>query len=251
MTPTPDQQALTSSLQGSSDPGTDPASVAAILSASLREYQAKLKFGATNPQGNFVKVGPIPLDNAPANPIKLPSPLKAVHFKDATDNTVRVSLIINSDAKFNVDMAYPLDLNDSLSFGDPVPLAFLTWLAQPGKTATLYFAIDADIRSGRMNLIQSGGVSIQEGLAATSLAGVAVTNVATSILAADSTRNVVVIENQGGAPIYLGDATVTVPGGAKPGITLNPGSTYEWRNAGALYGITGGANQSVALLQLK
>lgn len=251
MTPTPDQQALTDSMASSSNFSLDPNSVASILSAAMREYQAKVKAGVTNPSGNFVKIGPIPLDTAPLQPLRLPSPLKAIHFKDATDNTVRVYFVANSDAKFNVDMAYPMDLNDKIGFEDPVPLAFLTWTAQPGKTATLWVAIDADIRPGRMNLVQSGGVSIQEGLAATSLPKATVANVATPILAADSTRNVVLIENQGGSPVYLGDANVTLPAGATPGITLNAGSTYEWRNAGALYAISVPGGVPLAMLQLK
>lgn len=227
----------------------------AILAEASNLYRAKVADGMVNPQNNFVKVGPIPLDVAPLNPLKLPSPMKSIVLKDTTDETVRVSLVLGTDAAFAVQNAYPMDHNEVLNFPDPIPLAYLTWTAQAGKTATLYIGINAEIKPGKIITVQSGTVGLSEGLAVTTLASVNVTGVATQIVAPDTNARVITIEHRGGAPIYLGDSSVKSPTGAvvgdKIGMTLQPGGTYDFRNAGALYGITDGTTELVSISQLK
>jgi hypothetical protein len=228
--------------------------LAAILSEAGNLYRAKIADGMVNPQSNFVKVGPIPLDTAPLNPLKLPSPMRSIVLKDTTDETVRVSLVLGTDAKFAVDMAYPMDHNEVLNFPDPVPLAYLTWTAQPGKTATLYIGVNAEIKPGKIITVQSGTVGLSEGLAVTSMPSVSVGTAATQIIASDSNSRVVTIQNNGPGPIYVGDASVIVPTGAageKAGIALLPGATMDYRNAGALYGIVDAATVSAVVAVMK
>lgn len=230
----------------------DPQALANLLAENNNLRIAQLRDQATNPQSSFVKVGPIPLDSAPLNVYKLPSPLTSIVLKDVTDDTVRVSLITGSDAQFSVLNAYPMDHNEALNFKDPINYAFLTWTAQVGKTATLFIGIGVEVRPGKIISVQSGSVSIGEGLAPTLLTPVTVTNVATQILAADSARNTVTIQNQGGADVYIGDATVKAWGDAtSPGIKLVPGQTWDIKNAGAWYGITGGQSAVISILQQK
>lgn len=228
--------------------------LSAILAEAGNLYRAKVADGMVNPQNNFVKVGPIPLDTAPLNPMKLPSPMKSIVLKDTTDETVRVNLVLGTDAAFAVQNAYPMDHNEVLNFPDPIPLSYLTWNAQPGKTATLYVGINAEIKPGKVITVQSGTVGLSEGLAVTTLPSMSVpANTRTKIVSADSAGRVITIENKSGGPLYLGDATVVIPTGAageQAGITLPAGGTYDYRNAGELYAI-GGAPAVLTFMQLK
>lgn len=214
--------------------------LAGILAEIANTTRAKLKAGTTNPASNLVKVGPIDLTTAPLNPLALPSPIKAVYIQTATDSTVVVKLVLNTDAGFAVDSALPLSINDSVSFESPIPKAFLTWAAQSGKTATIYVAIDADIRPGKIVSVSSGGVMISEGSGVTTRAkaGLSITAVASIILPALSTRQVETLTNLDSARIYVGDSAVTDDSGAKPGTPVEPGGSFVWKNTAALYAVS-------------
>lgn len=232
----------------------DFSTLSAILAEANNMYRAKVASGMQNAEANFVKVGPIPLDVQPLNPLKLPSPMKSIAFKDSTDETVRVLLVTGTDAAFAVDNAYPMDHNEVVNFPDPVPLAYLTWKAQPGKTATLYIGINAEIKPGKIITVQSGTVGLSEGLAVTTLPSILVpANTRTQIVAPDSASRVMTLRNYSGGDLYLGDATVAVPAGVngeQAGILLPAGGTYDFRNAGSLYAI-GNAQAIVSVMQLK
>jgi hypothetical protein len=149
----------------------------------------------------------------------------------------------------------PLGKKDSYVGVIPWGQGFLHWAAQPGVKVTVLLLTHGAFYSGSQINQITGTMSVSEGTTgpSSSAAVSLTTTVAAQILTADGTRVVTTIENQGQVPIYLGDANVTGIAGAKPGIRLQPGATYDWKNTGALYGALDAANAGVqvAILNLK
>jgi hypothetical protein len=208
-----------------------------LLESSRNLRRAQIQESITQNPANFTKIGPIDLSVAEVNGYPLPSPMKAITARAATDTQVEVALITNGLSDNAKQNAYPISVNDTINFGEAVGKSWLTWAAQPGKTMTLYVAINAEIKTGKLLSVSAGGVNISEGSIITTQAAGSVAITAGVLLAQDTSRISATIENQSGTPIYLGDSTVTLPGGAKPGITLLPGASLEWKNTAALYAI--------------
>lgn len=137
-----------------------------------------------------------------------------------------------------------LGLKDSWTTNQVVPKAYLFWPKQNGLLTLVVF-IDSEFRSGSQLAVNTGQLKalnfdgdFVETAAVTTLAA----NTRAIIAPAKLDRGVAVLQNRTGVELFVGDNTVEVAGNPKEGILLMPNQTFEWRNTGALYGVsaTGG-----------
>lgn len=228
-----------------------------LMSQFLREQNIEVAYsGAQKPTDLFVVT--IPLDGAgglsvnPAlmsssypNGYKVGRPFKSVFVATATDGNVVVQLIpgaqnANSFQGGNL-VGVPLSLKDSFIAGRPQADGLIVWNNQPGKSITLVFALNSEVRSGSQTTTISGGVTTTDGssvnstpLGAAGTSGnLAATAAAAVLCPANSSRKVTTVQVSGGSA-RVGDASVALGG---PGILVSGGDKFQWRNTGALYWI--------------
>jgi hypothetical protein len=216
-----------------------------VLAERNLEQKASLRDKNRQAPANFVKLGPYAL--GVAGTIEIPGPFQSVMMKSATDDNVEVSIILNDKNNYTIQNAFPMNRNESLFFKDPILRAWLKWSAQSGKTATFYVAVDAEIRSGKITTVQSGGVSINEGTSVETEVVTLAAGAATELFEEDANAKVRSFRNDTGGPLYLGPSTVTNAGATK-GFEVAAGEIFEWRNTSALYAYNGGAAADVVTM---
>ena len=173
-------------------------------------------------------------------------PFSAVFVRTASDSLTNVSLLLDEPSQLQDASGIPLYINDYIRFPDVVGRGYLSWTAQSGKSITLFIFTRAEFQSGSQLSLSAGGVSINEGSSVTSSAYSTVTTSAAILLAANTNRKVTMIQNQGLVPIFVGGSTVTIDSGAAPGIKINPGENFLWKNTAALYAVAASSNSSIA-----
>lgn len=232
-----------------------------VLRSFLTQFYSQTRYSSdTIPfrQQRFV----IPLDrNDPttglprgtvSNPYKLGFPITALRVEDATDTNTTIKVSLNGDSTQQLENYTVMRKNDVLKLDQNTSAVFLTWDAQSAKTITLIAYVDVMFESGTQLSTIAGGVNITTGSGMTPQTPVAVTDTATAILAADSSRKNAIIGNprNSGVDMWIsGTSGVTDEAGILPGILLEPGDYYEYQGQGAIYGICSTGNSLNATLQ--
>lgn len=168
-------------------------------------------------------------------PYEVGFPFLSVYVEDATDTGTTVNMKVNS--RGTAQGAVSLTRKDSLEFDRPVAKAFLSWDAQASKTMRIVFFLESRFRTGSLISQNSGGVAINEGSIAGATTRLQVVGAAAAVelLPQNFDRNIAVIENASGGPIYISGAGTVTDSGATRGLRINPGDFYEWRNTAALF----------------
>ena len=167
---------------------------------------------------------------------------KCIAFVKGTDTTLEVSGKLNSnDRGFS---AVPFKNNSSLYSEEMFGGIYLSWAAQPGKSVTILLFLNAKFESG--SFVNDGTVSIapSSGLVVTNPAVAAAT--ATLLIAANTSRKKVTIQNSSAANLFVGGSSVSNTG-ANTGYLLSPGSSINFQNTAALYGYSS-AGSAVGLV---
>jgi hypothetical protein len=163
------------------------------------------------------------------DPFPINYPFKSFVVEDASDLASYVYM--RPVTKEEVQGYTKLGLNSSGS--SPIPSkAFFHWPAQPGKTLTLVVFTEIEFKPGSQINQISGGVSINEGSGATNSSVACANGSATSVFAANGSRKCGTLQNRSGQPIYVGGTNAI---DATTGILIPDGSSFQWRNTGALY----------------
>lgn len=210
-----------------------------ILAASSDKKRAEL-FRSNTQRPNAVQ--PLVLDLSTArdssNPLKVSFGYRSLYVQDATDIYAEVSIFPVRESL----SSFKMRKNDAWITDQMAAESYLTWEAQSGKTMTLVFFTDSQFMSGSQISVTGGGVSITNGSTFSQSLVALVAATATQIVAVDSTRKNLTIQNLTGSDIWLGPAAVSNTG-ATTGFKLSAGATTEWKNTAALYGFSvGGGN---------
>jgi len=168
---------------------------------------------------------------------------------DASDSSTSVSLVANPQREGLLNDAVTLKNNLFLDLKYPIAGAQLYWSAQSGKTITIAFFTEGEVKPGSLVSAISGGVARIDGSSFTSAglgsggasASVIVASGAgTMILKADTSRKCATVYTD--QAIWIGDSSVAV---GTRGIPVAAGSTFEWRNLGALYACAVGVTATI------
>lgn len=213
------------------------------MAAILAQYKTSLSFNADQ-QPTDIQTVTIDLTTARtlANPIRIGFPFKS-YFVVASTGGANATFNLHYSTQDISAVGIPLSIKDSGILEFPVRQAYLTNAAQSG-TMTILFSVTTEFRSGSQISLSSGGVSITEGSTLSTRTNVGLTltsSTASIILPADSSRKVETIQNFTGQTLWLGDSTVTDLSGAKPGIQINDGDIFIWKNTAALYAYQNGS----------
>jgi hypothetical protein len=229
--------------------------LAELMAQILRQNSIELAYSAANKDnGDFVvqidltgagglSVNPSLMSALYPNGRKITQPFKSVYVAAATDGNTSINLIAgaqdaNSYQSGNVG-SVPLSLKDSYISGRVKAQGLLIWTNQPGKSITLVFSLDGEVRSGSQTITISGGVTVSDGssvnstpLGAAGTSGsLAATAVAAILCPANASRKCTTVQFSGGSA-RVGDSQVLLGG---PGIVVQAGQPFQWRNTGALY----------------
>jgi hypothetical protein len=210
-----------------------PAQAKAIVDRARRVDQAAILQGRTSPNKVFSRLT-IDLSTAKTEQqaMQIGLPFTSIIVESITDSSTSLNIRPNTVNPSNEHKV--LMQNDTLEFDEAVTDGFLFWDAQPGKTVTLVITFGARFRSGKTLNVNSGGVSISEGSAASMLTPVAVTAAtATKILDTNTSRKVANIQvDQDG---WYGPTSSVSNTGTNKGLFYPAGSTIQWRNTTTLY----------------
>jgi len=216
-----------------------------LLSKQKNLDQAHIFQGNTQKPFAFQAVT-LALDTARdvSNPFKIGFPFRSLFVSAASDAVTTVS--IQPDSIDSYQSSCPIVYKDCIDLNAPASGAYLTWLAQVGKTMTIVFFVEASFRSGSYLTSAAGGVSIIDG---SSITGPTQTTLAaataTIIAPADSLRKKTTIQNKTGADLYIGGSTIAAPGTSNEGIKIPNDGIIIWANTAALYGYSAaGGNTS-------
>lgn len=215
-----------------------PETAQMIIDQLAKNAQAKIFEG--NTQHPFeVQVLTLNLTTArlETDPFRVNFPWRTVFVKKATDSSVEIQLKPQTDDSYQSSV--PLNRNDIFSNEYPFASASLYWSAQPGKSITLIFFVNAEFRSGSLISVTSGGLVATNGDSFTTanLSFVAATPL--KIFNQDFDRKNGVFQNNSGAVIYLGTSSVSsVISNANIGLAIQDGQSFEWKNTAELWGIS-------------
>lgn len=169
------------------------------------------------------------------DPYPIRFPFRSFYIQSATDTYANIQVKVGS--RDTTQSGFTAKQNDSFSADIPQAEAYLYWSAQSGKSMTIVFFTDAEFRSGSQISVSGGGVSINEGTSVSAATRVILSAATAAIIApTDSTRKTSVIQNNTSGDLFISGTSAVTNSGATRGITLTPGTIYEYRNTGALYG---------------
>lgn len=166
------------------------------------------------------------------NPYPINFPFKSVFIENGTDSTV--SLFLRPVTKDDVQSFFRLGLRDAWSVDYQIPRAFLHWSAQPAKSIDLILFSNSQFFSGQQLHVSSGGVAISEGSTFTVTNPAIPAAAATLLFAINNLRKVSSFQNNTGASVFVGGATVTNAGTTR-GVEVAAGQSFTWKNYAALY----------------
>lgn len=167
---------------------------------------------------------------------------------DATDNNVSVNIKLGSNDSYND--AFAIKKNYQINLPLPVQKAYFTWSAQSSKSITILFMTRGLLTTNNIVASSTGQSTPYVGDTVTTQSGAQVTTSAAVLFAADSSRKLMTIQNQSGQSIWIGGSTVTVGGGAVPGIEIKPDGYFEWASSAACYAITSGSSTAATAISL-
>lgn len=205
---------------------------------------AKLQQSNLSPTTEFYsRVIDLSVAQSKGDPFVLEFPTKGILIRDASDSNASINFLFDNRSGLNGDGTV-LRKNSVWNSDYPIARCLFWWAAQAGKTLTVEFFRRSIVLPGNFaTSISQVYSSIEDGTALKS-----VTTVATVLLALDYDRKNATISNLGATRIYIGNANVTGIAGAKCGIPLEPGMSYELQNTAAVYGITdSGTNASIVV----
>ncbi len=222
----------------------------AIVNKGQIDNQASIIASGAERQTPFV-VQTFALDTAQliTDPKEVGFPFQSVYVSAATDQNVSISMSLADRSAEGMNNAVALSQNGGFNLPSSIFNGFMYWPAQAGKTITLVFLRYGTFNSGKIVNVTSGGIQVSEGTTVTTRTVASlptITGTRGIILPALATRVSETLYNGDLFPYYLGDATVTVPSGASPGIPLLPGASMIWKNTAALYAITDGSTVALA-----
>lgn len=206
-----------------------------ILQPSRDLANARVRDLQSNPQSLFQRLSlDLTTAKTEANALKIGFGFKCIYVELATDTSTLVSF---KPSVRSQNVSYlQLGRKDVIDFDHRIDGGFLFWSAQAAKTMTLVFILEASFKSGSQISQNSGGVSINEGSAVGAPTAVTLAAAtAAAILPSDLDRKVSTLQNNTGADLWVGSATVT-NAGATMGIKIASGQTLVWKNTAALYG---------------
>lgn len=179
------------------------------------------------------------------NPLILNFPFRSFYVITATDSSVALNMRLNDQSADDI----PVKDQRSLKLPFPCRRAFLNWAAQSGKSATIIFIFRGEFSTNQISALLGGGVSITEGDSVTTVSTATVSTAAV-LFAADTTRKKMMICNESGLTIYLGDSAVTDDSGAKMGIPVTAGGSHAWESTSACYAVSQGGASTGAKIGL-
>lgn len=166
---------------------------------------------------------------------KFLSGFKSFWICDTNNTSFVASMFVNT--RGDVGQSLPLKPNMSLSFQYPVDGCALEWSAQAGVWIDIVFALNTDITPGYIQLSAGGSTAINEGSShpSTWLKSIDATG-ASVICPANSNRKVSMIQNNSGAPIWIGTQADLAGGNYKTDcIRIDSGDAiFYWRNTAQL-----------------
>lgn len=207
---------------------------------SMRTQGKAALYASTIGLNQSIKYLTIPLDTAQlqSNPYRISFGFASFVVLDSTDASVSINARIGSEDT-NVD-PFPLRKNSSLDLPGPIQKMFLDWPSQPGKTISILFLLEGNFKTNQLVSTVSANVNLTDGGTVTTQGGAQVLAAGGQLFALDTTRNLMMIQNNSGQSIWVGSTGVTLPGGAKPGFEIAPGAYYEWRSTAACFAIAAG-----------
>lgn len=204
-----------------------------IVQGSQSLDQAYIRQGLTQrPQTVLRMVIDLSVAKTILAPLEITYPFKSLFVEVASD--VLAYVYVRPNTTEEQQGYFKLSQNSAWSVEHSIARSFFHWPAQAGKTMEIILFADSKFESGSQISVTGGGVSIVEGSSLTTTVVTLAASSATLVLAADSTRKICNIQNNTGADIWLGPSTVTNLA-ANLGLSLSPGSTFEWRNTGSIY----------------
>ncbi|MCA3247281.1 MAG: hypothetical protein ING29_12485 [Azospirillum sp.] len=143
--------------------------------------------------------------------------------------------------------AVPCTYNSKIEFTKTVDLVVLSWAAQPGRTALIILAEDAQaFEANNAPTRQLVTSAIGTGLAR---AQFSVGTSAQIIAAANTLRQSVTIQNRGTAAVAIGHDNLTTVAGATGGLIIDPGGSLTIdKTTAAIWAIAAAAAQDVRTL---
>lgn len=169
--------------------------------------------------------------------------LHVARFVNA-DGTENLSGLVECSLSYGEDDWLPLGPNADISLTTPRDRIRLRWAAQAGVTAILVIAKDPTAFQvanppARLFVSTAGGTTIATGV-------VAVGTGATLIRAANSSRQSLTVQNDGGADVFIGAAAVALA----TGLRLTPGAIMAIdKTTAAIYGIVAAGSINVRYLE--
>jgi len=182
-------------------------------------------------------------------PFEISFPFKGLWVYNASDTITTASLVLHSREAGHIANGIPIQKNFLVNFDEEVGQAYITATAQSGKILYILLLAEGKIDPGLTISQNSGGVSINEGSGVTTRVrtGLTLTTVtAVELLPTNTLRIVETIQNWTGQTIWVGGSTVTDDTGNYPGIRVDHGDTFIWKNTAALYAYNPGATISDA-----
>lgn len=172
------------------------------------------------------------------NPFEISVPFKSMWVYAATDTAVSAKLHLNSKKIPHIINGLPIAKNFAVSFPSTVGVAYITAPAQSGKTISIVVVKDGTITPGLTLSQNAGGVAINEGSSLTTRdrTGLDIASLGRTIICpVNTSRNSETIVNYTGQSLWLGDANVTDDTLSYPGIRVDNGDAFVWKNTAALY----------------
>lgn len=164
-----------------------------------------------------------------SNPKVFNFPFKCVAFIKGTDTSLEVSGVLNSND--NGFSSVPFKNNSSLYSERMFGGLYLSWAAQPGKSVTICLFLNAKFESG--SFVNDGTVTVSVPTGMT-LINPALASGSQLLLAQNLNRSKVIIQNNSGTDIYIGDSTVS-NAGASRGLLLTSGVDITLEVTDAIY----------------
>jgi|GEM_PF-4336790 len=161
---------------------------------------------------------------------RIDKPFKAISFEDGTDQDAYVK--VQFDSQNDGKSFKKFKQNAGLTCETMFDGCTIFFPAQAGKTISCTIYYDCTYESGAQLL--SGTIAVARPSAYTITNPALTGGTAALVLAADSTREKVTIQNKTGASVWIGASTVT-NAGATTGYELIDGAQYEIENTFAVY----------------
>lgn len=173
------------------------------------------------------------------NALEIGFPFKAIWFKNATDNSVKLKIKFNKNDASGSGQYVEVVGNDILASDKMYSKAYVYWEAQSGKSIDWVVFTDTVPQTG--SLINSGTVSVARATSATLTNPAVSASTATSILAANTSRKTAHIQNVSGASVFIGFANTVSNSGSTKGLEITNGGYFKIENTAQIYAYSVGA----------